>query len=233
MPRAPLAPLHALLGTLSAGEFDARCRARDLAFRDQGITFSLSGRGAARSLSTSCPGSSRRRSGQVIEAGVAQRVRALEAFLADIYGPGEILRRRRDQPRGSSTPPASSAGPQPAWSRPTGPASRSPGSTWCAIRTAATWCSRTTCARPSGISYVVENRRAMTHVFPELFASHRVRPVVGLPGPPARGPAAPRRRRTGPSRRWWSSPPGWPTRPTSSTSSWPARWGSSWSRAGT
>ena len=34
---------------------------------------------------------------------------------------------------------------------------------------------------PSGISYVVENRRAMTHVFPELFASHRVRPVANYP----------------------------------------------------
>ncbi|HWW54819.1 MAG TPA: circularly permuted type 2 ATP-grasp protein, partial [Acidimicrobiales bacterium] len=33
-----------------------------------------------------------------------------------------------------------------------------------------------------GISYVIENRRAMTHVFPELFASHRVRPVAGYPG---------------------------------------------------
>ena len=34
---------------------------------------------------------------------------------------------------------------------------------------------------PSGISYVVENRRAMTHVFPELFASHRIRRVSDYP----------------------------------------------------
>ncbi|MDQ1481716.1 MAG: hypothetical protein QOI44_2577, partial [Actinomycetota bacterium] len=34
---------------------------------------------------------------------------------------------------------------------------------------------------PSGISYVVENRRAMTHVFPELFAAHRVQPVSDYP----------------------------------------------------
>jgi uncharacterized circularly permuted ATP-grasp superfamily protein len=34
---------------------------------------------------------------------------------------------------------------------------------------------------PSGASYVVENRRAMTQVFPELFASHRVRPVADYP----------------------------------------------------
>ena len=30
---------------------------------------------------------------------------------------------------------------------------------------------------PSGVSYVVENRRAMTRVFPELFATYRVQPV--------------------------------------------------------
>jgi uncharacterized circularly permuted ATP-grasp superfamily protein len=34
---------------------------------------------------------------------------------------------------------------------------------------------------PSGISYVVENRRTMARVFPELFATHRVRPVSGYP----------------------------------------------------
>ena len=34
---------------------------------------------------------------------------------------------------------------------------------------------------PSGISYVIENRRAMTHVFPELFASHRIRRVADYP----------------------------------------------------
>jgi uncharacterized circularly permuted ATP-grasp superfamily protein len=34
---------------------------------------------------------------------------------------------------------------------------------------------------PSGISYVVENRRAMTQIFPDLFRSHRVRPVADYP----------------------------------------------------
>jgi uncharacterized circularly permuted ATP-grasp superfamily protein len=34
---------------------------------------------------------------------------------------------------------------------------------------------------PSGVSYVVENRRMMARVFPELFASHRILPVNGYP----------------------------------------------------
>jgi len=43
VPREHYVALHALLGQLTAEEFEARCRARDMAFRDQGITFSLSG----------------------------------------------------------------------------------------------------------------------------------------------------------------------------------------------
>jgi uncharacterized circularly permuted ATP-grasp superfamily protein len=35
---------------------------------------------------------------------------------------------------------------------------------------------------PSGVSYVIENRRAMTRVFPELLGAHRVRPVGDYPG---------------------------------------------------
>ena len=34
---------------------------------------------------------------------------------------------------------------------------------------------------PSGVSYVMENRRAMTRVFPELFVQHRVRRVADYP----------------------------------------------------
>ena len=34
---------------------------------------------------------------------------------------------------------------------------------------------------PSGISYVIENRRTMARVFPELFTRHRVRPVDSYP----------------------------------------------------
>ena len=34
---------------------------------------------------------------------------------------------------------------------------------------------------PSGVSYVIENRRMMARIFPELFASHRVLPVNGYP----------------------------------------------------
>ena len=42
---------------------------------------------------------------------------------------------------------------------------------------------------PSGISYVIENRRMMARIFPELFASHLVLPGRRLPAQTARSPA--------------------------------------------
>ena len=87
---------------------------------------------------------------------------------------------------------------------------------------------------PSGISYVLENRVAMTRVLPA-----RLRRPPRAPGRPLRPVAAaarcagwPRRRpaRARPSS---CSPRASTTRPTSSTPSWPARWASSSSRAAT
>ena len=77
----------------------ARCRARtsrtaapprDQAFRDQGITFSLSGEERPFPLDL-VPRIIAADEWAVVEAGVRQRVLALERFLADVYGPGEIL----------------------------------------------------------------------------------------------------------------------------------------------
>jgi uncharacterized circularly permuted ATP-grasp superfamily protein len=89
-PRPHYVALHDVLGTLSAEDHGARCLARDRSFRDQGITFSLSGEQRPFPLDL-VPRVVPADEWAVIERGVAQRVRALEAFLADIYGPQEIL----------------------------------------------------------------------------------------------------------------------------------------------
>ena len=70
---------------------------------------------------------------------------------------------------------------------------------------------------PSGVSYVMENRRTMARVFPDLFTRHRVRAVGDYPDAPAAGPAGRRRRRTRPTRPSSCSPPASSTPPTSST----------------
>ncbi len=179
-PRSPYEALHAVLGTLSRDDFEARCVARDQAFRDQGITFSLSGEERPFPLDL-VPRIISAEEWAVVEAGVRQRVCALERFLADVYGPGEILARRRRPRAPRRAARRTSTAPRRASSRPAACGSTSPASTSSATPTAASSVLEDNLRTPSGISYVIENRRAMTHVFPELFASHRIRPVADYP----------------------------------------------------
>jgi hypothetical protein len=83
----------------------------------------------------------------VIEAGICQRVRALNLFLADVYGPQRslaegvipadlVLANANYRPRCAGSPCR------------TAPTCTSPGPTWCATARAASGCSRTTPARP-------------------------------------------------------------------------------------
>ncbi|MGH9282408.1 MAG: circularly permuted type 2 ATP-grasp protein, partial [Acidimicrobiales bacterium] len=90
LPRSSYGALHQALQTLSGQEFADRCAARDRAFRDQGITFSHSGEERLFPLDL-CPRVLSAGEWTQVETGVVQRVRALEAFLADVYGEGQIL----------------------------------------------------------------------------------------------------------------------------------------------
>src|ERR1700722_8897251 len=90
IPRPAARTLHDALQALSASDFEARCAARDRGFRDRGITFQLSGEERPWPLDL-VPRVIAEDEWAVLEAGVAQRVQALEAFLADVYGAGQIL----------------------------------------------------------------------------------------------------------------------------------------------
>ncbi|HWW52881.1 MAG TPA: circularly permuted type 2 ATP-grasp protein, partial [Acidimicrobiales bacterium] len=93
VPRVGYESLAGVLQTLSADDFDLRCVTRDRTFRDQGITFSLSGEERPFPLDL-VPRIIDAAEWAVIESGLRQRVRALEAFLADVYGPCQVLRDR-------------------------------------------------------------------------------------------------------------------------------------------
>ena len=178
-PRGAYGALFETLQSLSAADFDERCTARDRSFRDQGITFSLSGEERPFPLDL-VPRIISAEEWRTVEAGVGQRVRALERFLADVYGPGEIL---ADEvvPRRLIATSTHYHRPAAGFEPPNG----------VRIHVAGVDLVRDTDGRfrvlednlrtPSGISYVVENRRTMARVFPELFTSHRVRPVSGYP----------------------------------------------------
>src|SRR5262249_54603668 len=111
-----------------------------------------------------------------LERGIVQRVTALERFLADVYGPAEILRDGVLPYRLVSSCahfPRAAAGVVP----PNG--GRSPVAGVDLVRdgegTFRVLEDNLRC--PSGVSYLMENRRTMARVFPDLFGAYRVRPV--------------------------------------------------------
>src|ERR1700704_1184090 len=77
VPRPHYAALHDALCTLTDDDYRDRCVARDRSFRDEGITFSLSGEERPFPLDL-VPRLIPADEWTVIEPGVAQRVRALE-----------------------------------------------------------------------------------------------------------------------------------------------------------
>ncbi len=98
------------------------------AFLDQGVTFALKGVERPFPLDL-VPRIIDAAEWAKIEAGVAQRVRALEAFLADVYGAGQVLRRRRRAAPAGRHQRALPPGGGRASSRRTGSGCTSPAST--------------------------------------------------------------------------------------------------------
>ena len=171
--------LHGLLAALGVDDLAERGALRDRSLRDQGITFTLSGEERPIPLDL-LPRVISAEEWAVLEYGVGQRVRALEAFLADVYGPQEILAEGIVPRRLISSSPnflreAGNLDP------PNGvrihvagiDILRGPDGRYVVLED--------NLRTPSGISYVIENRRIMARVFPEMFASHRVRPVDDYP----------------------------------------------------
>lgn len=178
-PRPAVQILHEALDALSVADFEARCAARDRSFRDRGITFQLSGEERPWPLDL-IPRIIPEAEWVLVEAGVAQRVKALEAFLEDVYGAGHILA-DRVVPRRLVTTSVQFHRQAYGVDPPNG----------VRIHVAGVDVVRGADGRfvvlednircPSGVSYVIENRRMMARVFPELFGSHRVRPVSSYP----------------------------------------------------
>ena len=177
--RPPYKGIYSELAPTSTEELGARAEALGRAFVDQGITFSLSGQERPFPLDL-VPRVISALEWARLEAGIAQRVLALERFLDDVYGDQEIL---RDGviPRRLVTScehfHRDAAGIRP----PNGVRIHVAGID--IIRDAAGTFRvlEDNLRSPSGVSYVMENRRAMTRVFPNLFGTHRVRSVDDSP----------------------------------------------------
>ena len=115
-----------------------------------------------------------------LERGIKQRARALNAFLADVYARGEIVRAGRIPAHlvyGNEAYERAVAGFRP----PRGVYSHIVGID--IVRTGADdfFVLEDNCRTPSGVSYMLENREIMMRMFPDLFHGNRIAPVEAYP----------------------------------------------------
>ena len=176
IPRAHYGDLHSSLGKLSTIELTHRKAGLDRAFEDAGITFDFDGTERAWPLDL-IPRILDVGEWQTIERGVVQRVKALEAFLADVYGAQEVLRAGLlpyEVVTASSHFQKAACGIAPR----KGVHVHVAGIDLVRDRDGQFRVLEDNVRVPSGVSYVLENRHAMTKMLPEAFATHRVRPVA-------------------------------------------------------
>ncbi|GAC1533005.1 MAG: circularly permuted type 2 ATP-grasp protein [Marmoricola sp.] len=178
-PHAATHVMHQALSQLSAGDLETRSTALERAFRDQGITFSLSGEERPFPLDL-VPRIISADEWQLIEAGVRQRVLALEALLSDLADGQQVLADRvlsRSLVLSSSAYARAAHGIKPA----NGVRVHVSGIDIVRDGAGVLRVLEDNLRTPSGVSYVLENRRAMTRVLPDLLSAHRVRPVAEYP----------------------------------------------------
>jgi uncharacterized circularly permuted ATP-grasp superfamily protein len=186
LPRPHVARLAAALEAMGESELVSAARRRDAIFMQQGITFEITREGTDDELVDRpfpldlLPRVIPAAEWRVIEAGVAQRVRALNAFIHDVYHDREIVKEgivpwslivsRAEFARAvhGVTPPHG------VYCHVTGcDLVRDSDGTWKVLED--------NVRTPSGVSYVVENRAAMTRLMPQLFTGYRVRRVDQYP----------------------------------------------------
>jgi uncharacterized circularly permuted ATP-grasp superfamily protein len=184
-PRPHAASLIATLKRLGPQALSAAGHRRDRIFMQQGITFEVAGTdGEPRDRPFPLDLVPRVLPAQewtTIKRGLAQRIRALNTFVDDVYHAHEIVR--------AGIVPWSLVVSRPCFARPVHGV-RPPGGVYCHVSGCdlvrdgeGRWRVLEDNVRtPSGISYVLENRVAMTRLMPELFAGHRVRAVDHYPG---------------------------------------------------
>jgi uncharacterized circularly permuted ATP-grasp superfamily protein len=182
-PRSAAQPLLKTIETLPDGELLTRQQAAERALLQMGITFNVYGEDAGvekifpfdilpRIVSAT--------EWSRIEAGLKQRIRALNLFIDDIYHHQRILK-DGILPKDVIFSAKSYRQQCVGWNPPSG--------IWCHITgtdlvrhsDGHVYVLEDNLRCPSGVSYVLENRQIMKTLFPRLFASSRIRPVANYP----------------------------------------------------
>ena len=181
--REPYAALAEWLGTLRVDDLKRKRAEAEVLFRRTGITFNVYGdEDAAERLIPFdiIPRIISAAEWRRLTAGIEQRVRALNAFMYDIYHRQEILKAGRIPPEliiqnSAFVPEMIGVDP------PLGIYSHIIGID--IVRTGENdfYVLEDNTRTPSGVSYMLENRETMMHMFPDLFAKNHVAPVEVYP----------------------------------------------------
>ncbi|TDR88979.1 circularly permuted type 2 ATP-grasp protein [Enterovirga rhinocerotis] len=181
--RPPYASLRKWLDDTSAETFDARRDQAEHFFRRVGITFAVYGdnESSERLIPFDViPRVLMKSEWDFLERGLKQRVTALNAFLADIYGPQECLR--------AGIVPSDLIFQNPQYrlemkdvAVPHNIYVHIAGVDVVRVGENDFYVLEDNARTPSGVSYMLENREVMMRLFPELFMSHRVAPVENYP----------------------------------------------------
>jgi len=182
-PRPHYRPLVTTLESFTQAEIDRRERLQKISLVDQGITFTVYGEkdGIERIFPFDfVPRIIPAREWERIEAGLVQRVRALNLFISDVYQdqrclkdgviPPELVLSRREYKREllRVTPPRQ------IYTHVVGTdIVRNDRGEYLILED--------NCRCPSGVSYVLENRNLLHRVFPEFFTRYPVRPIREYP----------------------------------------------------
>ena len=177
--RLPYREIHAALAQMSTDELRGRTEALASSYLAQGVTFDFAGEERPFPLDA-VPRVIDRAEWSHLEAGVSQRVRALEAFLTDIYGAQRCIADGVLPARlisSSSHYHREAAGIESA----NGVRIQVSGIDLIRDENGIWRVLEDNVRVPSGVSYVISNRRVMAQTLPELFVSMRVRPVGDYP----------------------------------------------------
>jgi uncharacterized circularly permuted ATP-grasp superfamily protein len=182
-PRPAATRLAAYLGDLGARRLQRRQEAAERAIREMGITFTVYTEG--QNIDRAWPFDIIPRPISASEwdrtaAGLMQRLRALNCFIADVYGERRFMQAGQMPEEVLAT----SANYLPACQ-----GARPPHGVWANIcgsdlvrgADGVFYVLEDNLRVPSGVSYMLENRAVMKQVFPEVFARQSIQPVDDYP----------------------------------------------------
>ena len=179
VPRPAYEVLFAALQPLESDDLNFRAEQLSRMFTDRGVTFAMGGEERPFPLDL-VPRVIMASEWDAVTRGVSQRVRTLEAFLADVYGPGRVFA-DGVVPRSLITSSIHMHRAVHGFTPPNGVRVHVAGIDLVRDEAGAFRVLEDNVRVPSGVSYVIENRRAMTQSIPAVFGEHRVHPVHEYP----------------------------------------------------